>query len=342
VPAASPTTGSVTVTTPATPTTEALARVSPAGTPGDGDVSNVPFTLAAPAITVTAPNTNVGWVIGTSRSITWNHNLGTADAVRIEVSRDGGATWSVIAASVVNSGATSGTFTWLVNGPVTSAARVRLAWTTDAAVQDVSNVDFRVLPAITVTAPNTALTWGAGSTRTVTWNHSLGAAATFDLDVSVDGGAVWTPLAAAIAAATATTGSVSVLMPATVTTQALVRVSPAGDPASGDVSNVTFTLATPSITVTAPNTNVNWPIGANRNVTWSHNLGTAERVNIDVSRDGGATWTPIAVDVLNSANATGTFSWTVTGPATMTARIRVTWARNGAATDASNVNFRIQ
>jgi hypothetical protein len=87
---------------------------------------------------------------------------------------------------------------------------------------------------------------------------------------------------------------------------------------------------------------VSWTIGSVRGISWSHNLGAGERVRIDLSRDGGATWTPLIADVANSGNASGTYSWMVTGPATTSARIRVTWLGNGAAEDAGNVNFRIQ
>jgi hypothetical protein len=341
VPAASATTGTFTGTMPATVSTQALVRVSPAGNAGDGDVSNVTFTLAVASITVTAPNTNVGWTVGTARNIAWAHNLGTAEAVRLEVSRDGGATWSVVTSSVTNSGATAGTFSWVVNGPVTSTARVRASWVRDDAVTDMSDVDFRVLSAITVTSPNTAVTWGAGTRRAINWNHSLGAAATFDIAFSADNGATWTPLASGVPATTATAGSFPVVMPSTLTTTASIRVSPAGDPGTGDVSNVSFTLAAPTITVTAPNTNVNWPIGSNRNITWSHNLGTMERVEIAISRDGGATWTTFA-SLLPTSNTSGSFLWPVEGPATTTARIRMRWEANPAISDMSNVNFRIQ
>ncbi len=62
------------------------------------------------------------------------------------------------------------------------------------------------------------------------------------------------------------------------------------------------------------------------------------------SRDNGnsGTWSTIATNVSNSGNTSGTFSWIVSGPATSTARIRITSVSNGAATDVSNVNFRIQ
>jgi hypothetical protein len=151
-------------------------------------------------------------------------------------------------------------------------------------------------------------------------------------------------VASGVLNATATTGSYTGPMPTVVTSQALIRVSWSSDPAEADVSDVPFTLPAPTVTVTAPNTNVIWAIGSAHNVTWSHNFGTQESVRIDVSRDGGATWTTIAPSVVNSANASGTFSWTVTGPATTgaTARVRVTWTRDPTVQDTSNVSFRIQ
>jgi len=94
--------------------------------------------------------------------------------------------------------------------------------------------------------------------------------------------------------------------------------------------------------VTAPTSNVNWTIGSTRSVNWSHNLGTLESVNVEVSRDGGSTWAMLATGKTNNANASGTLAWTVTGPATTTARIRVTWSRSASVHDVSNVNFRIQ
>jgi hypothetical protein len=178
--------------------------------------------------------------------------------------------------------------------------------------------------------------------RTITWTHTLGTAQTFDVDFSGDNGVTWAVMATGVPAATSTTGTYTGAMPATVTSQALVRVSPAGLPINGDTSNVLFSLVAPVVTVTAPNTNVNWVIGAAKSVTWSHNLGTLEAVQIEVSRDGGSTWSVITPSQQNSGNTSSTYSWTVTGPATTSGRIRVTWTRNNAVQDISDVNFRIQ
>jgi len=208
--------------------------------------------------------------------------------------------------------------------------------------QDISDVNFTISSAVTVTAPNTAVAWAVGSARTVTWTHSLGVAQAFDVDFSPDNGATWVPMASAVPAATSTTGTYTGAMPTTVTAQALVRVSPTGVPINGDTSNVVFSLVAPTVTVTAPNTNVNWVIGSAHNLTWSHNLGTLESVQIEVSRDGGSTWSVLTASQQNTASTSGTLSWTVTGPATTSARIRITWTKNSAAQDISNVNFRIQ
>ena len=316
-------------------TTSAIVRVTwLAGSVTD--VSNKAFDVVAPTITVTAPNTGVSWVVGSAHDIAWNHNLGIGTSVRIELSRDGGSSWAVLTPSTPNITSTAGSFSWVVNGPVTTAARVRVMWTGDSSVQDVTDVNFAVQSSIAVTAPNTAVTWAAGSTRTITWTHNYGVAYPFDIDVSTNGGVTWQSLASAIPAATATGGSYSATMPAIVTSNALVRVSPASHPGDGDFSNTPFTLDTPVLTVTAPKTNVNWKIGSSRNITWSHNLGTLESVRIELSRDGGITWTEIADGILNSGISSGSFSWIVTGPATSQARIRISWMRDALVGGSSN------
>jgi hypothetical protein len=342
VPNATATTGTYTGPMPSGVTTQGRIRVSWSANPVESDVNDALITLATPTVTVTAPNTNVSWLVASVHNITWSHNLGTAESVQLELSRDGGATWTVLTGSVANSANTTGTYSWTLTGPATTTARIRASWVRNGAVQDVSDVNFRITSPITVTAPNTAVTWGAGSLRTITWTHSLGAAQTFDIDFSADAGATWVVFAAGVLAATATTGSYTAPMPTTVTTQALFRVSPAGLPLSGDVSNVVFTLAAPRITVTAPNTNVNWATGSSKNITWTHNLGTAETVEISLSRDGGVTWTVLASPLTNSGATSSTFAWTVTGPATTQGRIRVTWLRDSTIVDTSDVNFRIQ
>jgi hypothetical protein len=63
--------------------------------------------------------------------------------VAIDVSRDGGATFSPITTFTTTSD-TSGSYSWVVTGPATTQARIRVTWTANAAVTDLSNVNFRI------------------------------------------------------------------------------------------------------------------------------------------------------------------------------------------------------
>lgn len=326
------------VTGPAT--TSARMRVTSLDSPAT-DVSNALSSIVLPVVTVLTPNNNANWAIDALQTITWSHNVGLGYSVRLERSNDAGLTWQLIAASAPNTAATRGTFDYLVTGPVTSTARIRVILNDPSQAQDVSDVDFRVASSVRVTAPNTAVTWVAGTQRSVTWSHTAGLSALFDVAISPDNGATWQPLASGVTAASATTGSATVTLPMVVTSQALIRVSPAGVPANGDVSDVPFTLAAPTVSVTAPNTIVNWSQGSTRTIRWTHNLGVGSTMRVDVSRDSGATWTTIAASVSNTANTSGSYSWVVTGPATTTARIRVAWTADGAVQDVSDIDFKI-
>lgn len=321
------------------PTSQARIRVVLAANATVFDVGDVNFTIANPTVTVTAPNTAVSWRVGDNKNITFSHTLGAGQPVAIDVSRDGGVSWSAVG-NMTTASATSGTYAWSVSGPPTTTARIRVSWPTDTSVTDASDTNFKILSRTTVTAPNTTVTWGAGSQRTVSWNHNLGVGGLVDIDFSPDSGTTWTRLASSVSSSAATTGSYTGAMPAIVTTQALMRVSPVGDVTLGDVSNVVFTLAVPKVTVTAPNTNVAWGIGTTQSIKWSHNLGTLESVLVELARDG-VNYSEVVATTRNSAATSSTYNWTVTGPATSTAKVRVTWPANPTVSDQSNVTFRI-
>jgi subtilisin family serine protease len=91
-------------------------------------------------LTVTAPN-GVGesWAAGSTQTIRWSSS-GVSGNIRIDLSRDGGATWTTLFASVANSGSKS----WRVSGPVTTNALVRITSLNTPSVSDVSNAPFTI------------------------------------------------------------------------------------------------------------------------------------------------------------------------------------------------------
>jgi hypothetical protein len=192
-----------------------------------------------------------------------------------------------------------------------------------------------------VTAPNTAVNWAIGTTHSITWTHYLGTQETVNIDESLDGGTTWTSITTNVPHTADTTGSYNWVVTGPASTTARIRVTWTANTAVTDLSNQNFTVASPFVRVTSPDTNVAWRIGSSHNLTFSHNLGTGQVVSINISRDGGATYSPITAFTTTSATS-GSYAWVVTGPTTTQGRVRVTWTTDPAVTDASNVNFRIR
>jgi len=92
----------------------------------------------------------------------------------------------------------------------------------------------------------------------------------------------------------------------------------------------------PTVIVTSPDGDENWIVGSNQTITWISS-GITGDVHIGISRDGGSSWSDF---ITNTAND-GSESWTVTGPTTIQARIRITSASDGSVWDMSDGNFVI-
>ncbi|MCC6651984.1 MAG: T9SS type A sorting domain-containing protein [Candidatus Eisenbacteria bacterium] len=94
-----------------------------ASTSATGTIENDDNTVA-PTVAVTSPNGGETLTTGTSATLTWTATDDVAVAnVKIELSRDGGATFSeVIAASAPN----TGSYNWTVTSPAVATATVRV------------------------------------------------------------------------------------------------------------------------------------------------------------------------------------------------------------------------
>jgi hypothetical protein len=125
------------------------------------------------------------------------------------------------------------------------------------------------------------------------------------------------------------------------------RVLAVGGDGSGNCCAELFTFSgggtptpvptpSPSIIVIAANGGEVWKIGSTQTLRWSSE-GIAGSIKIEVSRDGGATYKPIANNVPN----TGAFQWTVTRPATTQALLRIVSIDQSNVRDTSDSIFRI-
>lgn len=103
------------------------------------DMSNADFTIAERRVTVISPNGGESWSVGDIESITWTAwNVGST--VDVELSRNGGGSWSTIVSGTPNDGA----YSFAVTGPQSSQCRVRIKSSTYSWVSDTSDNDFTV------------------------------------------------------------------------------------------------------------------------------------------------------------------------------------------------------
>src|SRR5262245_12852436 len=135
------------VNAPTTPSTSARVTVAwvnpPAGMSAQA-TSPADFKVQSPFVAVTAPISGQAWTVGGSRSITWSHNLGALENVKVELSKDGGATYLIpVLASTPSDGSQGVTVqaAW-ASQPTT---RLRISWLKNASVSAQSG-NFTIQP----------------------------------------------------------------------------------------------------------------------------------------------------------------------------------------------------
>jgi Metallo-peptidase family M12B Reprolysin-like/Secretion system C-terminal sorting domain/Bacterial pre-peptidase C-terminal domain len=157
-----------------------------------------------------------------------------------------------------------------------------------------------------VTAPNTAVTWGAGTNQTVTWsvNGTNGGSvncATVNILLSTDGGQTFPTV---LAAAVANDGSQVVTVPGTTGTTNRIKVEAVGN-IFFDISNTNFTIGTPPACGDATGLNTTAITTSSATVNWAAVAG-ANSYDVDYKAASSGTW-------LDAATGTASLSTNLTG-----------------------------
>jgi len=264
-------------------------------------------------------------------------------------SLDGGSSFTLLCTGLDG---TRRSCLWPSPLPLTSTGRVKVVAedASDNSAFDISDANFQVVtgtPSVTVTEPNlSGITWTAGTTRKIKWTHNFGSGEPVTIEVRRNGN--W-QLIEIVPNSGATNGLYNWFVTGPGTTadgapaaRALIRVSWTANTSIKDQSNAAFTIL-PRNRVIQPNEAVTWVIGSVQKIKWKHNYGKNQNFRIEVNRNfPGGPWEFIASNVVGTATS-GTFDWTVTGPDTTTARIRVfkQGDRRRNSIDTSDVNFTI-
>lgn len=281
-------------------------------------------------LTVVSSNGGESWVRGTAHTLTWTSTGSPGANVKIELLR-ANVVNRVISASTPN----DGSFSWTIPAAQVAGTdyRIRITSTTNTAITDSSNANFAItIGALTVTVPNTAVSWVRGTAHTLTWTSTGSPGTNVKIELLKAG-----VVNLAISASTPNDGSYSWTIPAsqTLRTDYKIRVTSTTNTAITDSSNINFAITIGTLTVTSPNGGENWIHGTAHTLTWTSSGSPGTLVKIELLKAGVWNRTIVA----STAND-GSYSWTI--PSTQMVgfdyKIRVTSTTNTALTDSSNNN----
>ena len=295
------------------------------GSANNSDDTVITVNATAGPFNVTAPNTAVSYVGGSSQTVTWNVAGTTANGVNcanvdILLSTDGGTSWSTLLAATPNDGTQAVT---IPNTPGTTN-RIMVKGTNHIFF-DVSNTNFTITSGVTDTVAPTAPTLSASGTTQTTTNLSWSGATD---NVAVTGYDVYRGTTL-LGSTTSTTFAVTGLTAST-TYSFTVRAKDAAGNVSADSNSVSVTTLAPVVDTTvptAPTLSASGTTQTTTNLSWTGATDNVGVTGYDVLRNGV---------VIGSTTSATTFAVTgLTASTTYTFNVR---AKDAAGNISANSN----
>ncbi|MDP2207478.1 MAG: T9SS type A sorting domain-containing protein, partial [Bacteroidota bacterium] len=266
-------------------------------------------------------------MVGATKKIKWS-TTNFSGNVKIEISRNNGNSYTSLVASTPN----DGEYDWLVAGPNSSFCKIKITSIENPSVTDFNTTNFLIVtPSITLTAPNGGEVWDVDSVKNITWN-SANLTGKVRIDITRDNAVTFETLFAE----TDNDGSEPWNITAPATTQAKIRITSIDVPSLTDLSDATFTIKVPYLTLSFPVGNEGLIVDSNYNITWTSHLA-ADNIKVELSRDGGLTYDALFESTPND----GIESWTVNEPLTHQARIKISEIAPEPVKFATSSNFTI-
>ncbi|MBI4972228.1 MAG: hypothetical protein HZC16_00225, partial [Candidatus Omnitrophica bacterium] len=306
-------------------------------------------------------NGDVYYIGGSPINIEWKY-AGTLGNLDLFFSSDDGGSWGT-AFATINAGYTQ-PYQYTVPDVPTTQGKIKLEQVSDRTYvnstvpRDSAPNRFRIKGAVTIDGthkPTSSTVWAVNADNNVVEWNITGSIATvaIDLDANSGNNSYNISVAPSVAAANRTyTWTIPSEKYVEVTSDLCrIRVRDASDPTVSDTSPADFKIK-PVIKLNAPNNNTyQWAVGTRYNITWDPPLGSADSLKINVSTDGGTTWTDTDPPTLAAkgglitssvASAAGAFEWQVPDIMTNEGVVRIQKAGDVNVNDYSDSYFYIK
>jgi ligand-binding sensor domain-containing protein/flagellar hook assembly protein FlgD len=237
-------------------------------------------------------------VIGTSTeyNIQWSSfNVGRVD---ILFSSDGGTTWTTVTSGV---NASAGQYLWNVPTTEYTDCLIKIENSDDPSVVSV-NGRFAINDTyLVLTNPNGGGQYFSLNELIIQWE--VNNIEKINIDISFDNGNSWETIAENI---DAFTGLHKWSIIRTDTSDCLIRITDAANPAITDVSDNTFKILPSYLRIITPYESAEWLTGTKRNIRWTYQ--GVDTIRIEYSTDDGITWSTL----VGSIDAKlGVYEWTI-------------------------------
>jgi len=298
-------------TLPTNASDQCRVRISDASGSGVESVSYANFSITPKAyINILSPEPGEVVAAGSVYTIVWEFY--GVDKFAIQYRPNPDKRWLVVALDVdISITATEGRYDWTVPETPTDSCQLRIVSSADAAVVALSKPFAIMDKSIKVVTPNGGEVWDAGSFQNIVLEANN--VASFNLSYSPDNGANWQSIVKNYSADSNVTASTrrsfEWTVPDSPSSECLIRVRDADDPAFWDRSDGPFTIekaAQPTVTVLSPNGGEQWQPGGQYEIRWeSQGL---DNVQIWYTTDDGIHWNDV---VISAPAAGGLYVWTV-------------------------------
>jgi hypothetical protein len=223
--------------------TKTVVRVTATDANGaQASVNSGPIRVQSgtPTLKVAFPSKAAVLGLGSTQSLSWTLGLEPGAPVNVEISRNGGGSWELLAGSARRY---TNELRWTVTPPAVLQGQLRVT-SLNVPLQDASDVFFTIAdPVLQATGPSASTIWEAGARVTVPWTTNLGSYDRLNVRLSTDGGVTFPILLAA--SVPATDRKVTVTVPAFATASARILIESLSEPAWRAMSTADFRITIP-------------------------------------------------------------------------------------------------